>query len=208
MFINRLKGNLSDKGLNYACLEVAGIEWKLLISQETLAQLPQVGQQCSLYAHLRISENHNALYGFYTEEERRLFDALILVPGLGPKIAQGLLSQARCDDILHYIQNKDDKALSKLPGIGLKTAQKIIVQLADQLAKLELRPSDSPAAKLSTKTKITQEQEDLIISLIAMGYDARQARSAVEELYEQWQTESILPAEAEQLRQAIVKLGT
>ncbi|WGK70234.1 Holliday junction ATP-dependent DNA helicase RuvA [Candidatus Haliotispira prima] len=235
MVLNSIKGILTEKQVSgYACCEVNGVEWLLAMSDQSLAWLPGIGAEVRIYTQLKVSENSIALYGFAGRAERSLFEALISVPGIGPKVALAMLSKAGTEDIAACIIQGDVKGLSRLPGLGSKTAQKLILQLGDKLEKQLLLAGSSLSAASGSEAgkeptvgtpglkgvglhdylRRRQEYRDLLSALVSMGYEEKRSGDVLDELFAMWQEdgqageESDLPSEGERLRQAIVRLGT
>ena len=118
-----------------AVLETGGIGYRILMSGRDLDLLPAAGEELRLYTYLQVREDAFVLFGFFTREDRKLFQQLLSVNGIGPKAALGVLSALSADDLRFAVLADDAKAIAKAPGIGLKTAQKLILELKDKLAK-------------------------------------------------------------------------
>ena len=231
VIVNSIRGILTEKRTKgYACCQVGGIEWLVAMSQQGLAALGAVGTEVRIFTQLKVSENNMLLYGFATQEERALFEALISVSGIGPKVALAMLSQTGVLELATWIMQGDVKRLAKLPGLGAKTAQKLILQLSDKLEEpLRLAGAQSPLVKAAgasgqgreaeQATVLPQflqqrrEYEDLLAALVAMGYEERRSRDVLDGLFAAWRelasrhANGALPAEGERLRQAIVALS-
>ncbi len=224
MILNSIQGILTEKQIDYACCLVGGVEWQVAMSEQSLARLPAIGAEVQIYTQLKVSENNIALYGFALRDERSLFEALISVPGIGPKVALGMLSKAAAAELAACIIQGDAKRLAQLPGLGSKTAQKLILQLGDKLEKhlllagatLSVGAAPSTSGTAKAQCLVSQEYGDLLDALVAMGYEERRSREVLDELFAQWQqarsSETAeaadgLPPEGERLRQAIVRLA-
>lgn len=182
--IGRLRGEIADKQAPHLLLDVNGVGYELEAPMSTFFNLPDAGEQTTLYTHLAIRDDAHVLYAFGTESERALFRSLLKVNGVGAKMALGILSGMSAEDFSHCVQNEDVASLVRLPGIGKKTAQRLIVEMRDRLAKLELEPasgfiSTAGAAPSRPVTPVS----DAVAALTALGYrpqDASQMVKAVE----------------------------
>ena len=176
------------------------------MSEQSLARLPAIGSEVRIYTQLKVSENNLALYGFATRKERSLFEALISVPGIGPKVALALLSKAKVEDLTACIIQGDAERLAKLPGLGNKTAQKLILQLGDKLAKQLLLAGTAAGETVpDLLPRATARVRGFTGALVAMGYEERRSREALDQLSAEWHSDK--PDEGERLRQAIVRLS-
>lgn len=128
-----IKGKLTIKALDYACIDVNGVGYILYIPFKTYENLGSIDSEQILYTHLQVKEDDMKLYGFKTLEERNLFRKIISVNGIGPKIALAILSMYAPSEITSIILNEDAKMLSKVNGLGLKKAQKLIIELKDKV---------------------------------------------------------------------------
>lgn len=128
-----IKGKLTIKALDYACIDVNGVGYILYIPFKTYENLDSIDSEQILYTHLQVKEDDMKLYGFKTLEERNLFRKIISVNGIGPKIALAILSMYAPSEITSIILNEDAKMLSKVNGLGLKKAQKLIIELKDKV---------------------------------------------------------------------------
>ena len=131
--ITHIHGKLVEKTPTYVVVDVNGIGYKIKISLQTFSAID--GEFCKLYTHLSVKEDSHTLFGFFEESERHLFRNLISVSGVGPSTAQVILSTYSPDEIIHHITTADVKAIESIKGIGGKTAQRIIIDLKDKVAK-------------------------------------------------------------------------
>jgi Holliday junction DNA helicase RuvA len=164
--IGFLKGRLAMKQPPTLMLDVNGVGYELEAPMSTFYGLPSTGEQVALFTHLVVREDAHILFGFGTDGERRLFRGLLKVSGVGPKIALGVLSGASVEDFLHIIEAEDVAMLQRIPGIGRKTAERIIIEMRDSVQKLTapalaagLNPGAAPSA-----------QSEAFSALIALGY--------------------------------------
>lgn len=168
--IGRLRGTLLLKQPPWVMLEASGVGYELEVSLATFGELPTLGEEAVLYTHLAVREDAHLLYGFATLDERGLFRSLIRVNGVGAKMALLILSGMSADTFARCVQEGDTTALTRLPGIGKKTAERLIVEMRDRLQTLD---------KVATGVFVTAEAgvltppdpvEDAISALIALGY--------------------------------------
>ncbi|MBD3384385.1 Holliday junction branch migration protein RuvA [candidate division KSB1 bacterium] len=164
-----LKGRIVQKSTSEAVIEVNGVGFWVHIPASTFELLPDIDQECILYTHLHVREDNMQLYGFATNAERMLFLDLLSVSGIGPRLAIGILSAAPVNRIYGYICDKNEAALTRLPGLGRKTAQRLLLDLKDKASKV--------ASGISTDSAI---REEAVVALTSLGFTAADAQSAVE----------------------------
>lgn len=196
--VNSINGILSFKTFGAVGIDTGSVEWAIETTSTTVAGLPAIGTEVRLYTHLHQSQDAMRLYGFHSVAERSNFLALISVNGLGPAMAKKILSGTSPDNFSAAIEAEDVAFLSAIPGLGKKTAQKIILQLKGKLTSDEL--SISPR-----ETGI----KEIVDSLAAMGFDARHAAKAVSAVLEEPDIAGLSgdTREKEILRRAIVSLS-
>ncbi len=178
--IGSIEGKLLQKKAQYLLIACHGLGYKVHIPLNLFAHLPEVGENLFLYTSHIIREDGQTLYGFFTEEKKELFELLITVSGIGPKIALSMLGHFESDLIQVAIKEKNPILLSKVPGIGKKTAERVIIELQDKISHLE--ENHSPSKFLS----------DAIAALINLGYSASHAKKAVEKFLLQHRQEEDL----------------
>lgn len=166
-----------------AVLETGGIGYRILMSGRDLDLLPAAGEELRLYTYLQVREDAFVLFGFFTREDRKLFQQLLSVNGIGPKAALGVLSALSADDLRFAVLADDAKAIAKAPGIGLKTAQKLILELKDKLSLEEafearLENSQSKAAA-GAAPDLSEARNEAVEALTALGYSASDSLKAV-----------------------------
>ena len=170
--ISSLKGKLIAAKDGALMVEVGGIGFKVFVSSSTFAQAPKIGEPMSLLTELRFKDREGfELYGFIEARERRMFMCLIEVPGVGPRGALGILSAANIDELEQAIAAGDDKLLTRVSGIGRKKAQKILIELKEKYADIELALGGAAG-----------ETTDLLDALVSMGYPEAEARTAVRDV--------------------------
>src|SRR5579863_6863150 len=138
--IGSLRGRIASKSPPQLTVEVGGLGYELEAPMSTFLQLPPIGQEVALLTHLVVREDAHVLYGFASDEERRLFRSLIRVSGVGPKIALALLSGISVSGFAECVQREDVSALTRIPGVGRKTAERLIVEMRDRLAAAAATP--------------------------------------------------------------------
>ncbi len=174
--IGRLQGIILEKQPPLLLLDVQGVGYELEASMSTFYQLPEVGENVILHTHLVVREDAQLLYGFYAHAERLMFRHLIRISGVGPKLALTILSGMSADDFSRCIMNADAKALTRLPGVGKKTAERLVVELKDRLEKqASIAPPGTSVAVNPADTPVN----DAISALISLGYKAPQADKIV-----------------------------
>lgn len=169
--IAHLRGRLISKHPGQAIVDVAGVGYDVTISIPTFSELPSAGSEVSLHIHTHVREDAIALFGFLRPEEKQLFEKLITVSGIGPKLAITILSGMATADMVGAIRANDYARLTKIPGIGKKTAERMCVELRDKL------DSFGEAAPVKSVSAV---EEDVISALTNLGYQRAQAEKSVE----------------------------
>lgn len=164
--ISRLHGLLIEKQAPLLVIDVQGVGYEVYAPLSTFYQLPDLHKEVCLLTHLNVREDALTLYGFMTESERQLFRHLIRVNGVGPKLALSILSAMELNTFIQSIQLNDLKQLTKIPGVGKKTAERLVVEMRDRLKEFPL--SSSPS-------NVTMPIDDAISVLVALGYKASEA---------------------------------
>jgi Holliday junction DNA helicase RuvA len=175
--IAKISGRLLEKSPTRILIDVGGIGYEIQIPLSTFDQLGAVGENVSVSTHLHVREDLLQLFGFATAAEKQLFQHLLSVSGIGPRLAQSILSGSSVETFCRHIAENDVAALTKIPGIGKKTAERLILELRDRLARLVPVPSAAAAA-----TKISATQEETILALVSLGYARAAAERAVEQV--------------------------
>jgi Holliday junction DNA helicase RuvA len=176
--IGRLKGVLLEKKAPDLLLDVNGVGYELLAPMSTFYQLPPIGQGVVLFTHMAVREDAHQLFGFLEEPERALFRALIKVTGIGPKVALAILSGVPAAEFVRLVQTNDVNALTKIPGIGKKTAERLVLDMRDRLSAWEAGPANS-GATVPKESGNSQLSEDAETALIALGYKPQDAARMV-----------------------------
>jgi Holliday junction DNA helicase RuvA len=167
--IGFLKGRLAVKQPPMLMVDVNGVGYEMEAPMSTFYGLPAAGEPVALFTHLVVREDAHILYAFGTDGERRLFRGLLKVSGVGPKIALGILSGASVDDFLRTVEAEDIAMLTRIPGIGRKTAERVIIEMRDSVKKLSMPAAAGSPAGLGLGT-VTTPQSEAFSALIALGY--------------------------------------
>ena len=170
--IGFLKGRLAVKQPPMLLVDVNGVGYELEAPMSTFYALPAVGEPVALHTHLVIRDDAHVLFGFGTDGERRLFRGLLKVSGVGPKIALGILSGASVDDFLRTIEAEDVAMLTRIPGVGRKTAERVIIEMRDGVKKFALPGAEGPAVGIGAGLT---PQGEAYSALIALGYKPPEA---------------------------------
>ena len=177
--IGRLRGVLVDKQPPHLMLEVQGVGYELEASLSTFYHLPEVGAEVTLYTHLAVRDDSHSLYGFATPAERVLFRSLIRVSGIGAKLALLILSGMNVDAFTRCVQQGDAAALVRLPGVGKKTAERLIVEMRDRIGSLELGAAFTPVSGGVPLQPAASPVDDAVSALVALGYKPPEATRMV-----------------------------
>jgi holliday junction DNA helicase RuvA len=169
--IAHLRGKLLVKHPNQAIVETAGVGYDITISVPTFSELPAVGAEVALHVHTHVREDSIALYGFLRSAEKQLSEKLIGVSGIGPKLAITILSGMAADEMAGAIRGNDVARLTRIPGIGRKTAERLVLELRD---KLPTATAETPAA-----SPMNAVEEDVLSALLNLGYQRTAAEKAV-----------------------------
>ena len=170
-----ISGKLSVKKIDYVALDINGLAYKIYISLKTFEKISNVGNIEKLYIHTNVKEVDISLYGFKTQSERELFRALISVNGVGPKLAITILSTFNTKEIIEIITENEFKIFIRVPGLGIKKAQKIILDLKDKMKKLELSEIENESTNTLNENNMSNSKfllmkEDLKLALESLGY--------------------------------------
>lgn len=176
--IGLLRGRVAAKQPPGLLLDVQGVGFELETSMNTFYRLPEIGAEVELLTHLVVREDAQLLYGFAGESERELFRALIRISGIGAKLALAILSGMEADEFRHCIESGDAERLTRLPGIGKKTAERLVVELRDRLG--DWQGSEPVAARRST----TDPVNEAVSALIGLGYKSQEASRMVRNVAE------------------------
>ena len=169
--IAHLRGKLLDKHPNQAMIETGGVGYDVTISVPTFSDLPGVGGEVALYIHTHVREDVIALYGFLRVAEKQLFEKLLTVSGIGPKLAITILSGMAANEMVAAIRGNDLARLTRIPGIGKKTAERLVLELRDKLPAVG---GEAPVV-----SGLNAVEEDVLSALLNLGYQRAAAEKAL-----------------------------
>jgi Holliday junction DNA helicase RuvA len=173
LMIAHLRGKLIQKEPGQAIVECAGVGYDVAISVPTFTALPSVGAETALHVHTQVSEDQIALFGFLDPQEKRLFERLITVSGVGPKLAIKILSGLSPERTVQAIRSQDHAQLTRIPGVGKKLAERLVVELKDKLEDFAVVPAPSAVAGPAV--------DDVLSALTNLGYQRPAAEKAIEQ---------------------------
>ena len=188
--IGRLRGTLVAKQVERIVLDVAGVGYEISVTPRALAELPGAGEEAVLHTHLHVREDQMGLFGFPTDEERDLFRLLLGASGVGPKVALAMCGTLRSGELKQAVMTEDTDTLTMVPGIGKRTAQKLIIELRP---RLDLPDGDMPGGAAGPLSQVREALEGL-------GYHSTEIRTVIGELPAEGSIEDLL-------RQALQVLG-
>lgn len=190
--IASLAGIVVSRGEKSAVIEVNGVGYRVFLTADGLAKIPEVGSQTRLWTHQHVREDALELYGFFHPAELEMFEMLISISGIGPKGALGVLGVTSLDQLRRAISAGDTSYLTKVSGIGRKTAEKIVLELRDKMTGKGVAVSEHPALR---------DEADALDALISLGYSREEARQALGNI-----RDDALPLE-KRVSEALKKLG-
>jgi Holliday junction DNA helicase RuvA len=178
--IGRLRGSLAWKQPPYLLVDANGVGYELEASLTTFQALPEIGAEVTLFTHLAVREDAHTLYGFASAAERGLFRSLIRVTGIGPRLALLILSGMSVELFGRCVREGDTASLSRLPGIGKKTAERLIIEMRDRIGELGLNPAAAVLPGGRTLAPAANPLDDAISALVALGYKLPEASRMVQ----------------------------
>lgn len=170
--IGRIAGVLTEKNPPQVVVVAYGVGYEIDVPMSTFYHLPRTGENVELLTHLVVREDAHLLYGFLTAGERTAFRQLLKVSGVGPKVGLAVLSGLSVDDLALAVASQDAARLTKVPGVGKKTAERLVLELRDKL----------PSAPGAARTEAAPARGDVVNALLALGYNDREAQAAVKQL--------------------------
>lgn len=196
--IGLLRGIILSKQPPQLLLDVNGVGYEVDSPMSTFYHLPDVGKEVTLHTHFVVREDAHQLYGFFSKDERALFRTLLKVNGVGPRLALTVLSSIDPNEFVRCIMNNDTESLVRLPGVGKKTAERLIIEMRDKVSSLQSSAIniDLSAMKEGAPSR-NQATQDAVSALIALGYKPQEASRAVSKV-----DDGTLPSE-EIIRQAL-----
>ncbi|MEA1605993.1 Holliday junction branch migration protein RuvA [Pseudomonas spirodelae] len=184
--IGRLRGTLAEKQPPHVIVDINGLGYELEVPMTTLYRLPSVGEPLTLHIHLVVREDAHLLYGFFEKRERELFRELIRLNGVGPKLALALMSGLEVDELVRCVQAQDTSVLVKIPGVGKKTAERLLVELKDRFKAWETVPGMSNlVVEPRAGSAVSSAENDAVSALISLGYKPQEASRAVSAIKEE-----------------------
>lgn len=181
--ITQLRGELLEATASVAVLDVSGVGFELGISGTTAASLPASGQQVRLYTRMQVREDAMSLFGFASKDERTMFDKLVSVSGVGPRMALAVLSKFSVSQLYSVVMAEDDKSMTTVSGVGKKTAQRLILELKSAFAKNKgFAPVDVTAGQVPLPSVQTAPSalEDARTALLSMGFSPQEVELALD----------------------------
>ena len=177
--IARLSGILVEKTVAQCVVDVHGVGYRVIIPLTTFYELPEIGQPAVIHIHTHVREDAIHLYGFHLQEEREIFELMISVSGIGPKLAINILSGIAARELVRAVTEEDLKRLTGVPGVGKKTAERIILELKDKAAKIgwELPPGGADTSKTGGQVK-----DDALSALVNLGYKGSAVKEVVDRI--------------------------
>lgn len=186
--IAHVRGKLIARRPSQVIVEAAGVGYDVAISVPTFAELPALGSEVALHIHTHVREDQLALYGFLRAEEKQLFEKLITVSGIGPKLAITVLSGMAADDLGNAIRGNDLARLTKIPGVGRKTAERMVLELRDKL------PTMGAANEIQASSGANAVQDDVLSALVNLGYQRAVVEKALASVEKNGSFEAIFRA--------------
>lgn len=188
--IGRLRGILLEKIAPEILIECSGIGYEVSMPMTSIYSLPDIGTETTIYTHFVVREDAQLLYGFANKTERKLFRLLIKVNGVGPKLGLAILSGMSAEQFVSCVSHDDITTIVKIPGVGKKTAERLLIEMRDRLKDWQTDPSitSSDAFNLSSvdglNTVVSDHRGDAINALVSLGYSSAQADKAVKGIYQ------------------------
>jgi Holliday junction DNA helicase RuvA len=178
--IGRIKGIIIDKQAPVLLVEVNGVGYEVEAPMTTFYRIPELGKEVTLHTHFVVREDAQLLYGFYEKDERELFRLLIKVNGVGPKMALAILSGMEGAEFVRCVQDHDTNTLVKLPGVGKKTAERLVIEMQDRVKAFSQWGSQPKLTPVSnTQRSARTEINDAESALISLGYKPQEAAKSI-----------------------------
>ncbi len=197
-----ITGTILDKTPNVLIVEVQGIGYQIFIPLNTFYRLPEVKESVSLYIHTHVREDALQLYGFLTRLEKELFLLLLGVSGVGPKVALGILSGMELTELVQALRDGNVDRLRAIPGVGPKTAGRLVLELREKVSALSLAGLQTPISAGSESDKI---KEDALSALVNLGYSRNEAKRVIDKIAEGEEAKS--DSVEELIKKALKKLA-
>ncbi len=183
--IGRLLGVVVDKQAPDLLIDINGVGYEVQLPLTSFYELPDIGQSATVYTHFVVREDAQLLYGFSSKQERALFRMLIKANGVGPKLALTILSGLTAEQFVQCVEHDDITTLVKLPGVGKKTAERLLIEMRDRIKELNMAPSSSPSMPgMSINTALKSNGlDDAVSALVSLGYSPQQALKSAKAVY-------------------------
>ncbi|MGB6484392.1 MAG: Holliday junction branch migration protein RuvA [Candidatus Acidiferrales bacterium] len=200
--IGQLRGSLADKRPNQIIVDVAGVGYQVQVPLSTFTGLGALRSEVTLLIHTHLREDQISLYGFLTAREKQCFELLISVTGVGPSLALKILSGMSLDELVPAVRKGDIVQLRRIPGVGQKTAERIVLELRDKLAVVEVVEASKVPAR-------SQVESDVGSALVNLGYESRSVEKTIEQLRSHNLTfDALLRAALQELGGAVIEKGS
>lgn len=177
-----IKGSLEEKGNNYVVIDVGGIGYKVFMSDMSIQKIGDLKNIVKVHTYYHVREDNISLYGFLSKEELKMFELLLSVSGIGAKSAIAMLSNITPSAFAFAVISNDVASLKKIPGIGAKTAQRIILELQDKLKAEEKLALDGAKEQIEIEIQTTQNVQEAIQALQILGYNRKEIEKAMEKI--------------------------
>lgn len=178
-----IKGNLEVKTTGYVVVETNGIGYKIFMSETAIEKLGEIGKEVKIHTYMRVREDDVSLYGFNTNEELRMFELLLSVSGIGAKSAISILSNITPSSFALAVITNDINTLKKLPGIGVKSAQRVILELKDKLKTEEAVSKNEPSEEIKVAIQEEDKVSEAISALQVLGYSRKEIDTAIGKIH-------------------------
>ncbi|NVK25862.1 MAG: Holliday junction branch migration protein RuvA [Gammaproteobacteria bacterium] len=192
--IGRLTGHVADKQAPDVLIDVNGVGYEVQLPLTSFYELPEEGQQTTIYTHFVVREDAQLLYGFCSKQERSLFRLLIKANGVGPKLGLTILSGLTAEQFVQCVEQDDVTTLVKLPGVGKKTAERLLIEMRDRIKALDVAPDFAPKLSIESPllSKKNNEFDDAVSALVSLGYSSQQATKAVKSIHVEGESSEVL----------------
>lgn len=195
-----LRGRSVSSGSDYIVIDVSGVGYKIFVPTPVIGKVAETKEDVMIHTYMHVREDILQLFGFLRESDREVFELLIQVSGIGPKVALGVMSAMPVPSFISAVINEQVQLLTQIPGVGKKTAQRLIIELKDKLSKME---ADIPTGVAFDAGAVRDVSGDALDALIALGYNAVEAKKVLGKIIG---TGEILPPE-QLVRRALKELG-
>ena len=177
--IARLSGILIEKSITQCIVDVCGVGYRVVVPLTTFYELPEIGQPVVIHIHTHVREDAINLYGFHAQEERAVFQLMISVSGIGPKLAINILSGIAAGELIQAVTKDDLKRLTSIPGVGKKTAERMILEMKDKAAKFGRESVPVGAVTLKSDDQV---KDDAVSALVNLGYKGSAVKEVIDRI--------------------------